>query len=211
MAATPQVRLVTAADLPAVVELSTRARASAAATALPDDDEGVIARHLSVYLSSGGRIYVAELDGVIGGYVLCRVVDPLYFATELSVVIDAVFVAPEMRRRGLGHGLMSAVAALAAVVGAPYIYSSPPMADRGMLRFLARLSFAPAAGHRIASTAVLLRKLGREDPITQGIQIRARAQRPNRVSIDEVIAKRKRARNAGATGEQPTIITTTVS
>jgi GNAT superfamily N-acetyltransferase len=154
-------------------------------------------------------MYIAEMDGEIGGYVICRIVNPLFFAAEMSVVIDAIFVAPEMRRRGLGHGLMSAVAAMAAVAGAPYIYAAPPLADRGMQRFLAQLSFAPAGGHRIAQTAVLLRKLGRDDPITQGIQIRARSSRqPNRVSIDEVIAKRKRARNGitGVTGEQTSII-----
>ena len=209
MASAPQIRQVTGEEIPAVVGLAARARLSLGPAGFPDDDDGALARHLSFYLSSGGRIYIAESDGEIGGYMLCRTVDPLFFATELSVVIDAIYVLPEMRRRGIGHGLVSAAAALAAVVGSPYIYACPPLSDRGIQRFLARLSFAPAAGYRIASTAVLLRKLGREDPITQGIQIRSQgARQPNRVSIDELIAKRKRAR--ASTGEQPTVATARV-
>lgn len=213
MAALPEVRLATADDLPAVVALSGTARAGSASAVIAEDDESAL-RHLSVYLAAGYQIYVAHLDDELVGFVLCRLVDPLFFAKERSVIIDIIFVAPTQRRRGIGHALMTAVVGLAASRGAPYIYAMSPTADRGMQRFLARLSFAPAAGHRVVSTAVLARKLSREDPITQGIQIRARTTNlPTCNSIDELIAKRKRARVAmtASTGEQPTIITGAVS
>jgi len=209
MANLPDVRLATANDLPGVVALSGYARAGYANATFPDDDENTTLRHLSAYLAAGSRIYIAQIDGNLGGFVLCRVVEPLFFAKERSIVLDVIFVDPNQRRRGIGHALMTAVVNLAESVGSPYIYAMQPVADRGMQRFLARLSFAPAAGHRIAATSVLARRLSREDPVTQGIQIRARTSgSPNRSSIDELIAKRKRARSAmgGSTGEQPTII-----
>lgn len=199
MATTPEIRLATQYDLPAVVALGDTAQNGSATAVYPEDEASVSLRHLSAYLAAGNCIYLAHIDGGIGGFILCRVVEPFFYAKERSIVIDVIFVEPNQRRRGIGHGLMLAVVALAERVGAPYIYAMSPVADRGMHRFLARLSFMPAAGHRIVATSVLARKLSREDPVTQGIQIRTRgANVPSRSSIDELIAKRKRARNAGA-------------
>jgi len=186
--AAPRVRAATAADLMEVARLSRFAQKSA-----PEYDEATIARHLSAFLSAGGSIYLATDHNEVEGYVLCRRIEPLFYAVDRSVVLDLVFVEPSQRRRGIGHALMLAVATYAREAGASYIYATPSAADRTLQRFLATLGFAPLAGNRVVATSVLLRRLVREDPITQGIAIR-KPRTPTRTSIDEVIAARKRAR-----------------
>jgi len=187
----PQVRAVTPLDLPAVARLS-----RLAGRAAPENEEDVIVRHLSAYLSAGGSIYLATDQGAIDGYVLCRQIEPLFYAVDRSVILDVVFVAPAERRRGIGHALLLAVANHAREAQAGYVYATPSASDRNMHRFLASLGFAPLGGNRVVATQVLARRLVKEHPITQGIAIRSKPRTPARTPIDEVIAKRKRARSS---------------
>ena len=189
MAGAPQVRAANAADLLNIARLSKQAQRSA-----PENTEEAVVRHLSAYVSSGGRIYLATDPDGIDGFVLCRMVEPLFYAVDRSVILDVVFVAPGERRRGIGHALLMAVANYARECEAGYVYSTASPADRSLHRFYASLGFAPVAGNRVVATQVLLRRLLREDPITQGIAIRSKPRTPARTPIDEVIAKRKRAR-----------------
>jgi GNAT superfamily N-acetyltransferase len=192
MAAAGRVRLATAADLPEVARLSRQAQRSA-----PENDEAIVARHLSVYLSAGGRIYLYSAGGTaIDGFVLCRSIEPIFYAVDSSVIVDVIFVSPTQRRRGIGHDLMIAVADFASEVTAGYVYSTPAATDRPLHRFLASLGFAPIAGNRVVATSVLQKRLQAEHPITQAIAIRSGQRSPARTPIDELIAKRKRARNS---------------
>jgi len=206
-----RVRVATGADLPEVASLSRQANRG-----MPENDEATIARHLSAYLSAGGSVFVlsdveatqysevhqrdtnqvslaTSNGGPLVGYALCRRIEPLFYAVDRSLILDVIFVAPAARRRGYGHDLLLAVAEFARQIGAGYVYTTPAAADRPLHRFFASLGFAPIAGNRVVSTSVLLRKLLREDPITQGIAIRSKTRTPTRTPIDEVIAKRKRA------------------
>jgi GNAT superfamily N-acetyltransferase len=183
----PVVRAATEADLNRIVELGARERGD-----LIDAEAG--RTHLSVFEASGGRVFVAE-DGDIVAFLLVRVVEPHLFSRTSSAIIDAIYVAPPARRHGIGHALIAMVAALAAEVDAPYIYASPPAGDRGMQRFLARLGFAPVAGHRVVATPTLLRRLGEEAPTASSQELRGRLGTRN--SLDELIARRRRARSGG--------------
>jgi GNAT superfamily N-acetyltransferase len=201
---TSQIRAASAADLEAVAALSQETGSDVAA--ISDGKAGLL-HHLSVYVSAGGHIFVAgapmEASGInsrqITGFVLCRVVEPLLYAREPALVVDGLYVIPAARRRGVGAELMHAAAQVAAEIGSPFVYAVPAAAERGMHRFLARLGFAPVVGQRVVATSTLLRRLEPDDPITQAIAIRSKARTPARTSIQDVVARRKRARGI-ATG-----------
>ena len=105
---------------------------------------------------------VALLDDEPAGLLLARVVGPGPFTDLVSLDIEAVYVLPAARRRGLGHALLVGATTVADEAGATELYSSPLPGARGMQRFLARLGFAPAASHRVVTTAALQRKLTHE-------------------------------------------------
>jgi len=150
--------------------------------------------HLSVFDASGGRIFVADAEGIVG-YLLARVVEPHLFSATRATIIDALYVDPPARRHGIGHALMALAAGLATEVEAPYVYASPTAGDRGSQRFLARLGFAPVAGHRVVATPTLLRRLGEEAPIASNQELRGRI--GNKTALEELIARRRRARSGG--------------
>ena len=191
----PRIRLATALDLPEIALLAAQAKRP-----VPEHDQAAIARHLSAYLSAGGNIFLASDPDGLDGFVLCRAVEPLFFAVDRSILIDAIFVSPSQRRRGIGHALLLAAANFAKEQNAGFVYSSPSAIDRGLHRFFASLGFAPLGGNRVVATGVLQRRLVREDPITQGIAIRTKTRPPTtRTPIDEIIAQRKRARESEST------------
>ncbi|GAB2473692.1 GNAT family N-acetyltransferase [Xylanimonas ulmi] len=198
MRATPVVRTADRDDLVVVASLNASARPSGPVGVGADQwGEDVVRNHLSVYIASGGTVLVADVDGHIVGFLLTRSVGPLLFALDPALVIDALFVTPDQRRRGVGHALVAGVAALAGEAGAPYVYASAPAGDRGMHRFLARLGFAPTAGHRVVSTPTLLRRLAQDGGAPRG-DSRPRSRRDaTRSAIDDIIARRRRARAAG--------------
>lgn len=183
----PIVRPAVLEDLEGIVELGIRGR-----TDLVDREASLM--HLSVFLASGGRVYVADDDEIVG-FLLARVVEASLFSPTKATVIDAVYVDPPARRHGIGHALMALAAGLAAEVEAPYVYASPPSGDRSMQRFLARLGFAPVLGHRLVPTPTLLRRLGEQAPVATTHELRGRLGTRN--SLDELIARRRRARNGG--------------
>jgi hypothetical protein len=91
--------------------------------------------------------------------------------------------------------------------GATEVYASPLPGARGMHRFLARIGFAPAAAHRVVTTAALQRRLS-QDPATVLGEPTGRIARVR--SLEELIARRRRARafseslDLGAVQEAPT-------
>ncbi|MCL2596042.1 MAG: hypothetical protein FWD83_11045, partial [Promicromonosporaceae bacterium] len=81
--------------------------------------------------------------------------------------------------------------------GAPYVYASSPVNDRSMQRFLARLGFGPAAGHRVVATPLLLRRLARDGlPSHRDLLKRIRRETP-REDIDDLMARRRKAKEVG--------------
>lgn len=186
------VRSAVAADLRAVAELAIRGRdESPAGAQVTAGDTDRLAEQLSVLLAVDGRVLVAERGGEIVGVVLGRVVGPHLFMTRPVLYLDTVFVAPEARRRGVGHALLRAVAALAVDNDCEEVYAAPVAGTRGVQRFLARLGFVPACGHRIVPTQTLLRKLAQDLPFVKGPE---HWRRLGRGGLEDIIARRRRER-----------------
>jgi ribosomal protein S18 acetylase RimI-like enzyme len=187
-----EVRPATGDALPRIAALCAEARTESASGAqLCAPDEERLVRHLSVLLAlPGGSVLAAVQDERPVGFVLARVLDPHLFADEQSLYVEAVYVGEDARRRGVGHALLSATAELAAASGASHVYSVPIPGSRGVQRFLARLGFAPVAGHRVVATAVLQRRLAADlAPARRGAR-----------SLEDLIARRRRARTEGLSG-----------
>lgn len=108
------------------------------------------------------HVLVARLDGVAAGYALLRVA-PVFAITDGPCLhIEHLFVTPGSRRRGVAKALLAGVAAVAERAGADQVMTSVAPAARDTHRFLARLGFSPFVVRRVASTAVLRRKLAGE-------------------------------------------------
>lgn len=180
------VRPAVPSDLPLLARLALAARRESATGAqLCAADEDRLVRQLAALTTiPGGSISVAVHEGEPVGFLLVRVLEPNLFSDERSVYIEALYVAEHFRRRGVGHALLTAAGDLAASVGALDVYSVPLPGSRGVQRFLARLGFAPAAGHRTVPTAVLQRKLAAETGASRR-QVRG---------IEDLIARRRKAR-----------------
>ena len=192
MRALVDVRPAVAADLPVLARLSIAARHEAGTgVQLCVSDEERITRQLAMLTAlPGGQIKVATVEGEPVGFMLIRVLEPTLFTDEVAVYIEALYVSQAFRRRGVGHALLTEAGETAAAVGAVDVYSVPLPGSRGVQRFLARLGFAPAASHRVVPTAVLLRKLAAEGA----------ARRQGRNGIEDLIARRRRARTETNSG-----------
>ncbi|WP_421741577.1 GNAT family N-acetyltransferase [Cellulomonas sp.] len=148
----------------------------------------------------GGRVLLALLDDDPAGLLLARVVGPGPFTDVVSLDIEAVYVLPAARRRGLGHALLVGATTVAEEAGATELYSSPLPGSRGMQRFLARLGFAPAASHRVVTAAALQRKLAHD----QGhVGAAGAARRSGPRGLEDLIARRRQARAARQPVEEP--------
>lgn len=185
MRALVDVRPAVASDLPVLARLSVSARHEAGTgVQLCVGDEERLARQLATLTAlPGGRIKVAVIEGQPVGFMLVRIIEPSLFSDVTSVYIEALYVSQDFRRRGVGHALLTAAGDLAASVGALDVYSVPLPGSRGVQRFLARLGFAPAASHRVVTTAVLQRKLAAESAGRRQVR-----------GIEDLIARRRRAR-----------------
>lgn len=181
-------------DLEAIAELAVRGRdESPAGTHVTSGDHERLREQLSVLLAVDGHVLVAEREGRILGVVLGRIVGPHLFMLLPALYLDTVFVAPDARRRGVGHALLRAAAALAVEHGCEEVYAAPVAGTRGVQRFLARLGFAPACGHRVVPTQTLLRRLAQDSRLGADTDQR---RRPVRAGLEELIARRRRARSA---------------
>lgn len=185
-----QVRPAQAPDLEALVDLCLEARAEAGVGAqLCSDDRDRLREQLSVLGAvEGGQVLVATCDGAPAGLLLGRLVGPGLFSDTTVLGLEAVFVRPSRRRRGIGHALLHAATVLAEEAGATEVYAAPLPGARGMQRFLARVGFAPAAAHRHVSTAALQRRLSHDVGALTGA--RGAAAR----GLEDLIERRRRAR-----------------
>lgn len=190
-----QVREALPGDLESLVALCLTARQEAGVgSQLCTDDADRLRDQLGALLAvPGGRVLLALLDDDPAGLLLARVVGPGPFTDVVSLDIEAVYVLPAARRRGLGHALLVGATTVAEEAGATELYSSPLPGSRGMQRFLARLGFAPAASHRVVTAAALQRKLA-HDQGHAGTPGAARRSGPR--GLEDLIARRRQARAA---------------
>ncbi|WP_235522436.1 GNAT family N-acetyltransferase [Cellulomonas sp. Root137] len=197
-----QVREALPGDLESLVELCLAARQEAGVgSQLCTDDADRLRDQLGALLAvPGGRVLLALLDDDPAGLLLARVVGPGPFTDVVSLDIEAVYVLPAARRRGLGHALLVGATTVAEEAGATELYSSPLPGSRGMQRFLARLGFAPAASHRVVTAAALQRKLAHD----QGhVGAAGATRRSGPRGLEDLIARRRQARAARQPVEDP--------
>lgn len=180
-----EVRSVQPEDLGQIVEVCMSARREIwSGTQVCSADPETVASQLGALAGfPGGTILVARYDAVVVGVLLGRVVGPNVFTDDVNFAVEAVYVDPRYRRKGVGHALMLVAVELAIVAGAEHVYAAPIPGARGMQRFFVRLGFVPAAAHRVIATTSLHRRL------TADAQARTGA-RP----IDELIARRRQSR-----------------
>jgi GNAT superfamily N-acetyltransferase len=189
-------------DLESLVALCLTARREAAVgSQLCTDDAERLRDQLGALLAvPGGRVLLALLDDEPAGLLLARVVGPGPFTDVVSLDIEAVYVLPTARRRGLGHALLVFAATVAEEAGATELYSSPLPGSRGMQRFLARLGFAPAASHRAVTTAALQRRLAHDLSHASGA---GAPRRSGPRGLEDLIARRRQVRAARQQAEEP--------
>lgn len=108
-------------------------------------------KELEQYWSKGFPIFVAELEGRLVGYLVCRVDGNVVWA-------ESLYVVPAYRRRGIGSALYSRAEELAEELGGspPYNWVHP---NNGVIiRFLER------RGYRVLNLIELRRPLPGERP-----------------------------------------------
>lgn len=189
-----EVRPIEPADMPGVVELClTARRESWAGAQVCTADAAAVAHQVGTLTAvPGGTILVALADGLPIGLLLGRVVGPNPFTDDVSLAVEAVYVDPEHRRRGAGHALMLGAVDVALSAGAQHVYAAPIPGARGMQRFFVQLGFAPAAAHRVTSTAALQRRLSPDSG-------------PRRAprGLEDLIARRRQSRAETAFAVEP--------
>lgn len=181
-----EVRPAEPADMDRLVDLCRAARDEASVgSAVCSPDAAVLAQQLGAFTAMpGGTLLVAVHEHAVVGMVLGRLLGPNPFTEEASFAVEALYVAPDHRRRGTGHALMVATAELATAAGATQVYAAPLPGARGMHRFFVQLGFTPAAHHRATSTSALLRRLA-EGPA---------ARRSGPRGLEDLIARRRQSR-----------------
>lgn len=128
-------------------------------------------------------VTVAEVDGVVAGavYLEARTLTPLNLEPAVLAVSPHVF--PEFRRRGVGSSLMEAACRFAEQHGITHISTAAAAEARDANRFMARLSFAPQAMLRAATTSAVRARLPQTRQVTPAATTRRR--------IDRVLAARR--------------------
>lgn len=155
------VRVAEPDDVEELVGLCLEARGeSSVGPQLCTSDADVLAGQLRLFVSSEeGHILVAHVDGRLAGLLLARFVGPSLFTPERAAHVEAIYVGSDARRRGIGHALLAELTVMAEAAQVRHVYAIPLPGARGMLRFLARLGFAPAAAFRVATLPALQRRL----------------------------------------------------
>jgi amino-acid N-acetyltransferase len=98
-------------DLDVLVSLSLAARSeSLVGSQLCTDDADRLRHQIGALVAEPGALgLVGTLDDELCGLVLARIVGPSLFTDEVTVSIEAVYVAEGARRRGVGHALLEAL------------------------------------------------------------------------------------------------------
>lgn len=86
----------------------------------------------------------AEADGRLVGYAIAHLGKGEFGADFSSAVVEAIGVAPDRQRAGIGEMLMCAIADAAREKGADALYSQVDWTNSALLGFFARTGFALA-------------------------------------------------------------------
>ncbi len=190
-------RRAVAADFDDVLELLRLARAdSPLGPHLCSPDSDRLSEQLSVWFDQEStHLIVGQADDRIVAVTFCQLVDTSLFTDVRFLQIEALFVHPEFRRRGMGRRVMTEVAGLAAELDAAQIVTIVLTGARSEQRFLSGLGFGPAGSRRIVDTVTLQRRL----EIASGRERRIRG-------FDELIARRRRTRDVATAQHRRALI-----
>ncbi len=121
--------------------------------------EGVLERLMAVAADDRTRIVVAEFQDAIAGFAVLTLdpLGPLYESP--TVQVSYLLVRPQLRRRGVGRAILTAVTTHAERVGAEQVVVNVFPAMRDANRYFARLGFSPMAVRRVAAVSTLRRRL----------------------------------------------------
>lgn len=191
-----EVRPAEPADMDGMVRLCLAAREeSSVGPQVCSADPVTLAHQLGALTAvPGGTVLVAMVDGAVVGLLLGRLLGPNPFTDDVSLAVEALYVAATHRRRGVGHALMVGAADVAAEAGATHVYAAPIPGARGMQRFFVQLGFAPAAAHRVTSTQALQRRLAQDGSLNRRTAARG---------LEDLIARRRQSRLGGAVAGVP--------
>ncbi|MFC0224804.1 GNAT family N-acetyltransferase [Nocardioides zeicaulis] len=129
-------------------------------------------------------VVVAEVDGEVAGavYLEAGTFTPLNLEPAVLAVSPHVF--PRFRRKGVGSALMEAACRFAEQHGIAHVQTAAAAESRDANRFMARLSFAPQAMLRAATTSSVRARL----PKTRQAATPAASSKQR---IDRVLAARR--------------------
>ncbi len=150
-----------------------------------------------VVANAAGRpdqcVAVAEVDGEVAGavYLEAGTFTPLNLEPAVLAVSPHVF--PQFRRKGVGSALMEAACHFAEQQGIAHIQTAAAAEARDANRFMARLSFAPQAMLRAATTSAVRARL----PQTRQAATPAATSKQR---IDRVLAARRVRRGERVAG-----------
>ena len=128
-------------------------------------------------------IAVAEIDGEVAGAVYLEATTFTPLNLEPAVLAVSPHVFQRFRRKGVGSALMEAACRFAEQRGITHVQTAAAAEARDANRFMARLSFAPQAMLRAATTSAVRSRLPQGRQVTQAA--------PHRQRIDRVLAARR--------------------
>lgn len=128
-------------------------------------------------------VAVAEIDGEVAGAVYLEATTFTPLNLEPAVLAVSPHVFPRFRRKGVGSALMEAACRFAEQHGIAHIQTAAAAEARDANRFMARLSFAPQAMLRAATTSAVRSRLPQSRQVTHAATSKQR--------IDRVLAARR--------------------
>ena len=96
--------------------------------AQPDAEAGK--EEILGFLNSGFPVYAVADNGVLAGYIVCRIDEPCLW-------VEHIFVREDFRRRGVASLLFRKAEEIAASMGEDTVYNFVHPNNEGMIRFLA--------------------------------------------------------------------------
>jgi predicted N-acetyltransferase YhbS len=128
-------------------------------------------------------VVVAEIDGEVAGAVYLEASTFTPLNLEPAVLAVSPHVLPQFRRKGVGSALMETACRFAEQHGITHIQTAAAAELRDANRFMARLSFAPQAMLRAATTSSVRARLPQSRQVTPAATSKQR--------IDRVLAARR--------------------
>lgn len=122
-------------------------------------------------------VAVAEVDGEVAGAVFLEASTFTPLNLEPAVLAVSPHVFPQFRRQGVGSALMESACRFAEQHGIAHIQTAAAAEARNANRFMARLSFAPQAMLRAATTSSVRARLPKSRQVTHAATSKQRIER----------------------------------